>query len=256
MRKRTGALLAMKIMEETMKRFHLHAILVTVAIALAGFILLQQRAPTAPVVEAAAQGDGDEQWYRSDAPVDGVSPQLLSPPDSPSGHSGPETKASQPQAPEGVVLRNFRVPGSALRPRASSVGYYWGGGGGCIYNSGGNPGEIFNVPLELPNGALINTVRMYYIDGSETANAHGWVSVYDLYGDLVQEWAMASTGHSGPGFGDTPVVDHRVDYSTYSYALNWRPNVQNSGDHPMQLCGFRVYYEVPPFNFLPVVGGG
>ena len=160
-----------------------------------------------------------------------------------------------PQAPDGVFLRDFRLPGSALRPRTSNVDYYWGAGGGCIYNSGGNVNEIFNVPLTLPEGATINTVRMYFNDNAE-ANSVGWLSVYDRNGELVEEWVMASSGENGEGFGDTgpEPIEHVVDYGVYSYALNWRPTVQGTS---MQLCGFRVYYEAPPFglSFLPLMSG-
>ncbi len=230
-----------------MKRPLIHAIVVALAIIIAAVWLR----PAAPATTLAQQDD-QPLWRSSDAPVTGLTPQQLSPPDSPQAHQGLESAEHAPQAPDGIVLRNFRLPGSALRPRASSIGFYWGSGGGCIYNSSGNPAEIFNAPLNLPPGAMLNTVRMYYVDEINAFNSSGWVSVYDLYGELVEEWHMASSDDNGPGFADTEPIDHRVDYSVYSYALNWRPTAQGNR---MQLCGFRVYYETPPFSFLPIVGG-
>lgn len=222
--------------------------LIIIAIAIIAFLVVQWSAPGI----SSAQ-DGSEDAWRSSASPTNLSPQRLSPPDSPNAHSGPETQAMAPQSPDGIFLRDFRLPGSVLRPRTNSVGYYWGAGGGCIYNSSGNANEIFNVPLTLPEGATINTVRMYFNDNAEM-NSAGWLSVYDLYGALEDEWLMSSSGDNGAGFSDTEIIDHVVDYGIYSYALNWRPTVQGS---EMQLCGFRIYYEAPPFglSFLPRVTG-
>lgn len=206
-------------------------------------------------VGVGAQGGEDEAptWGRSDVAPDDVGSELLSPPDLDGAGSGPQSDGPL-LSPEGVVLRDLRLAGSVLRPRASGVGYTWGRGGGCIYNTSGNAGEIWNAPLTLPEGARINTVRMYYYDESDL-NATGWFSVYDLYGALVEEWSMTSSGNGGNGFADTfPVIDHTIDYSAYSYTVNWRPMHQGAG---MQLCGFRIFYEPPPFglSFLPWVAG-
>lgn len=239
-----------------MSRSQIHIALVFAAALLAAILLFQQ--PAALITSA--QDQGNPPWQRSDAPPRDYSPQQLSPPDLPGAHIGPETPDLAPAAPDGVFLRDFRLPGSALRPRASGVGYYWGGGGGCIYNNGGNANEYFNAPLTLPQGAYINTLRMYYLDESATNNTIGWLTVYDFTGHIAEdpntgqtlEWAVTSSGSNGIGFADANDINHRVDYSLYSYALNWRPVQQGI---TMQLCGFRIYYEAPPFSFLPVVTG-
>jgi hypothetical protein len=242
--------------KQSMTRSRIHVALIIAAILLAAVFIFQQ--PIFHVISA--QDDADQAWLRSDTPAQGFSSRQLSPPDWPNAHVGPETPELAPTVPEGIFLRDFRLPGSALRPRASGVGYYWGAGGGCIYNSGGNADEYFNAPLTLPQGAMINTLRMYYNDTSEASNTIGWLTVYDLEGYIANdpitgqtlEWAVASAGSNGFGFADAPNIGHRVDYSTYSYALNWRPVVQGAS---MQLCGFRIYYESPPFSFLPIVTG-
>jgi hypothetical protein len=92
---------------------------------------------------------------------------------------------------------------------------------------------------------------MYYNDTS-TNNSVGWFTQYDLYGDVVNEWNVSSTGDTGKGFRDSAAIDHEIDYQSYSYVLNWRPNVTGSA---MQLCGFRIFYEAPPFSaqFLPLI---
>lgn len=211
------------------------------------------RARPSGALAAASLTSGDETllWQRSDAVLSpGASPQELSPPDDPAAPDAAQPDLS-PAASDGGILRDFRLTGSVFRPLSSDAGYERGGGGGCTYSTAGADG-LWNAPLTLPQGATINTVRMYYDDSSTTYNAAGWFSIYDLYGGLVEEWIMTSSGDGGEGFADTfPVIDHVVDYSIYAYTLNWRPLQEGV---TMQLCGFRVFYEPPPLgvSFMPI----
>jgi hypothetical protein len=147
----------------------------------------------------------------------------------------PAAEAPQPST------HDLRVAGTALKPRGSDVEHTPSGGGGCFYVSGGNDFRVFNVPLVLPQGAVVNNVRMYY-DDTSASDSIGWFTVYDLYGSIVDEFFVRSSGSSGNGFRDTGTIDHQVDYGSHSYALNWRSEVTGSG---MQLCGFRVFYFDP-----------
>lgn len=149
------------------------------------------------------------------------------------------------QWPQGIdattAIANFRVPGTALKPRGSDVDYVPTGGGGCFYASAGNSDRVFNTGLYLPQGSNVLVLRMYF-DDTSSSNSRSWFTVYDLYGNIVQEWGVSSTGDSGNGFEDTVEISHTIDYSSYSYALSWRPNDLGSDT---QLCGFRIFYEPP-----------
>jgi hypothetical protein len=116
------------------------------------------------------------------------------------------------------------VAGSALRPRISSDGIAVNTSGGCIYNSSGSAFGVLNVPLQLPEGANVLSLRMYYADTS-ASNSTGWFTVYDLYGEIVEEYSVASVGDTGNSFNDSAPIDHLIDPSLYSYVLNWRPAV-------------------------------
>jgi hypothetical protein len=188
---------------------------------------LQSPALPARAVGAVAQGE------RSSAPLlpDG-SP--LSPA-SPAALVGAES-VDAPLA----ALSNLRIPGTALKPRNSNATYVPTGGGGCFYSTASSY-TSFNIGVFLPQGSWVDTVRMYYYDTSAT-DSSAWFTVYDLYGNIVQEWAVNSSGSSGNGFNDTALISHTVDYSLYSYAINWRPYVLGAG---MQNCGFRIFYESP-----------
>lgn len=131
----------------------------------------------------------------------------------------------------------LRVTGSVFKPRYSGVGWDFGADGGSIYAFSGSSFEVWNSPLYLPQGTVIRYVRMYYYDNSANT-CWGWFTIYDLYGVIVDEWAVTSSD-TGNSFDDTADINHTIDYSSYSYVLNWRPNQIGSS---MMLHGFRVFY--------------
>lgn len=164
--------------------------------------------------------------------------------------ASPEDVAAEAALLPQATWKDLRVSGAVFRPRGSGTDYDTAGSGSsCIYNAGGVSTEVFNAPVFLPNGATVTGFRMYYYDTS-TSSSMGWFTVYDLYGDIVQEWSVSSSGSSGNGFVSNTAFTHTIDYSQYSYVLNWRANATGSSQ---RLCGFRIFYEPPPFgvNFLP-----
>jgi hypothetical protein len=152
---------------------------------------------------------------------------------------------------EGGGLVSWRVTGSALKPRESTVSYSTDANGSCGYVTAGSNFVVWNTPVHLPNGSVIDTLRMYYYDTSGS-NTTGWFTIYDLYGSIVEEWSASSSGNSGNSFNDSAQINHTIDYSVYNYVINWRPNVTGS---TIQLCGFRVFYTPPPYGlgFIPAV---
>lgn len=190
----------------------------------------------------AQDGAGVEPWTSSREAPAGTPTERFSPPDTP-------LQSVLPEGPAETV--SWRIVGSALKPRENNVDYVTSGSGGCVHVSGGSSFTVWNAPVHLPQGALVETLRMYYHDTSGS-NSSGWLTVYDLYGDIVQEWTVNSSGNLGNSFNDSVVINHTIDYSVYSYVLNWRPNVTGS---TMQLCGFRVFYTAPMFGagFVPVI---
>jgi hypothetical protein len=162
-----------------------------------------------------------------------------------------EAAPFQANASQAASIIDFRIAGTALKPRGNDVDYIPAAGGGCFYASAGNSFRVFNTGVYLPQGSNILAMRMYY-DDTSSSNSRAWFSVYDLYGDLVEEWSVDSVGDTGNGFNDTDTISHTIDYLSYSYVINWRP--YDLG-FDTQLCGFRIFYQPPPFGavFLPLV---
>lgn len=103
-----------------------------------------------------------------------------------------------------------------------------------------NPATIvLNLHLDVPTGARIDYLRIYYYDRDANANSTAWVTTYNDTGQLADLTSVSSAGSAGYGTSLSPYVGHIVDNQAYSYALNWRPYRQGS---TMQLCGLRVAY--------------
>ncbi|MEZ5293172.1 MAG: fibronectin type III domain-containing protein [Vicinamibacterales bacterium] len=169
----------------------------------------------------------------------GLPAALQSAPDDPS--VAPGRDATWDLLAAAPVLHDWRISGSALKPRENDVSYTVNSTGGCTYVTAGDASTVWNAVPNLPDGAVVNTLRMYSYDTSGS-NSSAWLTVYDLYGGFVQEFNVTSSGNTGNGFTDSATINHTVDYSVYSYLLNWRPVVTGS---TMQLCGFRVFYTIP-----------
>jgi hypothetical protein len=152
---------------------------------------------------------------------------------------------------EGGGLISWRITGSALKPRESNVSSTVDINGGCTYVTAGNASTVWNTPIHLPNGSVIDTLRMYYYDTS-VSNTIGWFTIYDLYGNIDNEWSVSSSTSGGNSFNDSVQINHTIDYSVYSYLINWRPVIAGS---TMQLCGFRIFHTPPTYGlgFIPAV---
>jgi hypothetical protein len=143
-----------------------------------------------------------------------------------------------PDGPGGLVLRSLRITGSALKPRENNVSYTVNVNGSCFYVTAGSATTVWNVPITLPDGATIDSLRIYYYDTS-ASNLSAWFTVYDLYGAIVQEWSVSSSGNSGNSFNDSVQIGHVIDHDVYSYVVNVRPVGTGS---TLQFCGARLFY--------------
>jgi len=130
------------------------------------------------------------------------------------------------------------IAGSTLRPRGSATTWASSGQGGCVYAVDGQ--EVFNVPLDLPQGARIDYLRLYYYDNG-ASNSTAWITTYDGIGGLSDQVRVDSADTTGYGSTLSPYVGHIVDNINNSYVLNWRPSVAGSS---MMLCGLRVAYRI------------
>ncbi|HNT54586.1 MAG TPA: hypothetical protein PKG95_07730 [Anaerolineaceae bacterium] len=137
------------------------------------------------------------------------------------------------------------VTGSALRPRDGAYNWLSTGSGGCIYTT---VGGLFNVDLQLPEGAGIDYLRIFYYDTS-ASDANAWITSYDGEGNFDDLVYVGSTGTAGYGTALSDFTRVYVHNANQSLVLNWRPNDASSA---MQLCGLRIAYHMPDYYlYLP-----
>jgi hypothetical protein len=101
--------------------------------------------------------------------------------------------------------------------------------------------EFLTLNLDLPDGARIDYLRMYYYDtaaGDSVAN----IRKYNGAGATTEIAVVHSASNIGYGTILSAYVGLVVDNSGGGYVLNWEPMVTGT---TMRLCGLRVAYRLP-----------
>ena len=152
---------------------------------------------------------------------------------------------------DGVVTTYYykRIAGPAFQPRTSTTTHAVQASGGCIYPTASAAG-VFVADLDVPDGAIIDYLRVYWYDAHASLDSYAWITRYDDRGALTDLVEVKSTGSGGYGTS-LGGLNHTVNTATDSLVVNWRGNVVG-GDS--QLCGVRVRYKiVSNVTFLPEV---
>jgi hypothetical protein len=111
--------------------------------------------------------------------------------------------------------------------------------------------QFLNVGLQLPDGARIDYLRLYYYDANATYNGIANIRKYDGAGGTIEITSVSSAGSAGYGQSLSAYVGHVVDNTDGGYVLNWQAGVNGSG---LQLCGLRIAYRLPNIPiFLPFI---
>lgn len=138
------------------------------------------------------------------------------------------------------VEGQLRIAGSVLRPRGSEPTFS-SSSGGCIYALT-EGWQVWNAPVYLPEGSTVTQMRFYFSDGSASADSWAWFTAYDYEGFVEYEWGAPSFGSTGSGYVTIDNINHVIDYTQYSYVVNWRPVLAANN---MKVCGFRIWYTMP-----------
>lgn len=133
-----------------------------------------------------------------------------------------------------------RYAGLTFVPRDSDQRHDYGSAG-CIQGQAGGTG-LWVHSLDLPDGAELASMTLYFYDADAGADVTGWITRFDNQGateDLVNT-SSASTA----GFGTaTATITHVVDNANWSYVLYGRPGSNGS---TTRFCGIGVRYSVSP----------
>lgn len=156
------------------------------------------------------------------------------------------------ESPESQGMNVFqRIAGSNFQPRDSETtfSYY---GGGCMQSDSNVGDSWFTVDLQVPNGALLDFLRVYYYDNNATYNINSELWAFDSAGgtSLIAEADSSGTpGYSSAGSG---FFDHTVDNLNETLVIV--ASIQGGVGNTLALCGIRVRYQYSiAANFLPAV---
>lgn len=136
----------------------------------------------------------------------------------------------------------------AFNPIDSGVTYAFGVLGGNLgvfrNNATGNP--WMEAPINLPSGALIQSVEFRFCDTSATKGFASFMTINVKSGSVTQPALVSSTAAETPGCVNrtftfaTPVLVNN-DTTAYSLEVNLGPN---PGDNTIALAQARVYYRL------------
>ncbi len=149
-----------------------------------------------------------------------------------------------PEDPDEVMGADYaHYSGSVFVPiyadtSVNSVSY------GCSYATSGI-GDL-NVSVNLPNGSIVTSLRLYAIDNNGTPGFNGRLRFWQIndYSASGTYWLASTDTSLMSGVGTDTVSDLSIpiDNYNYSYILKWD---QNDKSTAIQLCGARIGYNSP-----------
>lgn len=159
-----------------------------------------------------------------------------------------DTRAPDAPATE-VTLYKF-IAGQNFYPREATTNVQYGGAG-CLYRT--TPTGFVVSDLQLPQNAVVESLRLYYYDTNTDQDLDLYLYNYDGLGEFTQPATASSSGSAGRGTVDTGPIGYVVDNS--AAALGLVVGMDAASNNSVQLCGVRVEYtiDVPSYTLLPAV---
>lgn len=145
-----------------------------------------------------------------------------------------------------------RAAGSNFQPRDSAATFSYGGGG-CIRRDSNVGDSWFTIDIQVPEGAIIDFMRVYYYDNSGTYDINSELWAFDGAGGTTLIAEADSTGAPGYSTAGSGFFSHTVDNLNESLVVV--ASIQGGVGSDLQLCGIRLRYQYTPLasNFLPSV---
>jgi hypothetical protein len=165
--------------------------------------------------------------------------------------TGSSDPLPDPAAPNATSYFLF-LAASTFAPFDSTMTYV-NGGLGCIYRTGG--AWLAEHSVQLPQGAEISQIRLYFYDNSTADNAAAQLYAFPGTGSSTKIVEVESAGTPGQSWVDSAPFSYRVDNS--AEALVARLDYQSSWSENVKICGVRIRYQyTPSIMDLPVILNG
>ena len=145
--------------------------------------------------------------------------------------------------PEPTAGQEFvRIAGSTFTPRDSTTTFSYSGGG-CMQRNSNVGDSWFTHELQLPEGALIDFLRVYFYDNSASYDIFSELWAFDGAGGTTLIAEADSSGTPGYSSAGSDFFAHVVDNINQSLVLV--ASIQAGVGSALQLCGVRIRYQLP-----------
>ena len=155
--------------------------------------------------------------------------------------------------PEATQAQFFkRAAGSNFQPRDSTTTFSYSGGG-CLQRNSNTGDSWFTIDLQMPEGAIIDFLRLYYYDNNGTYDINSELWAFDGAGGTTLIAEADSSGAPGYSSASSGFFSHTVDNINESLVIV--ASIQGGVGPDLKLCGIRLRYQYTPLasNFLPSV---
>lgn len=153
---------------------------------------------------------------------------------------GSGARVDAPDAVSATPWRYLNIAGTAFHPVNSSTAYSYVGGG-CI-NRTGSDMSLFTHKVVLPQGSVVQYLRLYYNDASSDS-IYAFFTTYDMHGGFNERTTVSSSGNSGYGSALSPPAGYAIDHFAEPSVVT--VNLNASTDASLQFCGVRIaYYDI------------
>lgn len=141
------------------------------------------------------------------------------------------------------------IPASTFVPRDDDMTFVYDGAG-CIYRTGGTYFSQFSV--QLPEGAEIDFIRLYFYDNNPTYDARVELYTYDGFGSSDYIKMVKSSGIPGQSSIGSGFFSHVVQNTTEALSLTL---IYETTGTTLKICGVRIRYQYSGAfgTFLPFV---
>lgn len=154
-----------------------------------------------------------------------------------------------PEAPQAQFFK--RATGSNFQPRDSDTTYSYGGAG-CLRRDSNVGDSWFTLDLQLPDGAEIDFLRVYYYDTDATYDVNSELWAFDGAGGTALIAEADSSGSAGYSSAGSGFFSHTVDNINESLAV--LAAVQGGVGSTLELCGIRIRYQYNlSGSYLPTI---
>jgi hypothetical protein len=138
-----------------------------------------------------------------------------------------------------VLGTQVKVIGMGFNPRNSTTVYGSGAGGFGIISSGAVVAD-FTTPVQVPQGATVTKLTMYYNNTTAASSGTLWFVRYTLNGTTADQATVISPAAPSGYASASSTLATVIDNTTYAYGFVWR-----SGANTNTLVGAQIDYTLP-----------